>query len=180
MDRLLCGVAEQLAEGRNSKPGLLSRGFDSSMYALGHKCELVGSAKKRWRRGTEACTGCSRSDAVKCGACGWQNCDGACSEQVWLVRLGSAPSRGCIATGKVRDQQAWPLVSCVLALAARSREEHCTEVQCLLHVVQGCRTCATCAATDRRPLLSCRCSGHRWRGKRTHSLEMLSEERQGR
>ena len=94
-------------------------------------------------------------------------------EQVWLVRLGSAPSRGYIATGKVRDQQAWPLVSGVLVLAVLSREEHCSEVQCLLHVVQGCRPCATCAATNRRPLPSHCCSGRRWRGKRTHSVDAI-------
>ena len=41
-------------------------------------------------------------------------------EQVWLVRLGSASSRGCIATGKVQDQHAWPLVSGVLVLAVLS------------------------------------------------------------
>ena len=64
-----------------------------------------------------------------------QHAWGARSEQVWLVRLGSAPSRGCISTGKVRDQQAWRLVSCVLVLAILSREEHCSDVQCLLHVV---------------------------------------------
>ena len=76
------------------------------------------------------------------------------NEQVWLVRLGSAPWRGCIETGKVRDQQAWPMVSCVLVLAVLSREEHCSEVQRLLHVVQVCSPCATCAVTDRRPLPS--------------------------
>ena len=101
-------------------------------------------------------------------------------EQVWLVRLGSAPSLGCIATGKVRDQQAWPLVSCVFVLAVLSREEHCSEVQRILHVIQGCRPYSTLAATNRKPLPCCCCSGRRWRGKRTHSVEMPSEEKQGR
>ena len=50
MGRLLCGVAEQLAEGRTSKPRLLSRGFDSRTYALGHISELVGSTKKLVQR----------------------------------------------------------------------------------------------------------------------------------
>ena len=108
-----------------------------------------------------------------------QHAGGARSEQVWLVRLGSAPSRGCIATGKVRDQQAWPLVSCILVLAVLSREEHCPEVQRLVHVVQGCRPCATCEATNSRLLPSRCCSGRRWRGKRTHSVEMPSEENRG-
>ena len=94
--------------------------------------------------------------------------------------LGRLLRWGCIATGKVRDQQAWLLVSCVLVLAVLSREEHCSEVQRLLHVVQGCRSCATCAATNRRPLPSHYCGGHHWRGKRTHSVDMPSEERQGR
>ena len=101
------------------------------------------------------------------------------SEQVWLLRLGSAPLQSCGATGGVQDQQAWPLVSCVLVLAVLSREEHCSEVQRLLHVVQGCRPCATCAATNRRPLPSRCCKGRRWRGKRTHSVEMPSEENRG-
>ena len=51
------------------------------------------------------------------------------SEQVWSVMLGSAPSRGCIATGKVRDQQAWPLVSCVLvwpSWVAKSNARRCS------------------------------------------------------
>ena len=41
----LCGVAEQLAEGRTKTPHLFSQGFDSRAYALGHKSERV--------RGTE-------------------------------------------------------------------------------------------------------------------------------
>ena len=45
LGRLLCGVAEQLAEGRTEKPRLLSQGFDSRTYALGHISELVGSTK---------------------------------------------------------------------------------------------------------------------------------------
>ena len=108
-----------------------------------------------------------------------QHAGGARSEQVLLVRLGSDPSRDCIATGKVRDQQAWPLVSCVLVLAVLTREEHCSEVERLLHVVQGCRPCATCAATNRRPLPSRGCSGRRWRVKRTHCVEMRSEKNRG-
>ena len=38
--RLLCGVAEQLAEGRTKKPRLFSQGSDSRTCA-----ELVGSTK---------------------------------------------------------------------------------------------------------------------------------------
>ena len=131
---------------------------------------------KRCRGGIEACAGCSRSDAVRSGARGWQNCN-------MLAERGankSAPSRGCIATSKMRDQQAKLLVSCVLVLAVLSREEHCSEVQRLLHVVQGCRPWATCAATNRRPLPSRCCSARRWKGKRTHSVAMTSEEKQGR
>ena len=109
----------------------------------------------------------------------FQHAGVARSEQVWLLRPGSAPSRGCIATGKVRDQQAWPLVSGVLVLAVLSREEHCSEVQRLRHVVQGCLPCATCAATNRRPLPSHCCSGRRWRGKRTHSVEMPPRKDRG-
>ena len=90
--------------------------------------------------------------------------------------LGSAPSRGCIATGKGRDQQVWPLVSCVLGLAALSHDEQSSEVQRLLHIVQGCRPCTTCAATNRRPLQSRCCSGRSWGEKKTLSVEVLSEE----
>ena len=50
MGRLLCGVAEQLAEGRTSKPGLKSQGFDSRTSALGHSSELVGSTKTMVQR----------------------------------------------------------------------------------------------------------------------------------
>ena len=137
---------------------------------------------RRCKGGTEACAGCSRSDAARCGARGWQkyrHVGVARSEQVWSVMLGSAPSQGCIATSKVRDQHAWPLVSFVLVLAVLSCEEQCSEVQRLLHVVQSCRPCGTCAATNRRPLPSHCYSGRRWRGKRTHSAEMPSEENRG-
>ena len=101
------------------------------------------------------------------------------SEQVWFLRLGSAPLRSCVSTGKVQDQQACPLVSYVLGLAVLSREDQSSEVQRLLHVVQGCRPCTTCAAANRRPLPSRCCSGRRWRGKRTRSVEMPSEENRG-
>ena len=149
----------------------------------GINSELVGSTKEKVQRRyrglrwllVERC--CSRRSATLAKL---QHAGGARSEQVWLVRLGSAPSPGCIATGRVRDQQAWPLVSYVLVLAVLSREEQCSEVQRLLHVVQGCSPCATCAAPNRRPLPSRCCSGRRWRGKRTHSVEMPSEEKQGR
>ena len=95
------------------------------------------------------------------------------------MRLGSAPLRSCVSTGKVQDQQACPLVTYVLGLAVLSREDQSSEVQRLLHVVQGCRPCTTCAAANRRPLPSRCCSGRRWRGKRTHSLEMPSEKNRG-
>ena len=101
------------------------------------------------------------------------------SEEVWLLRLGSAPLRGCSATGTGQDQQAWPLVSCVLGSAVLSREEQSSEVQRLLHVVQSCRQCDACSATNRRPLPARCCSGRRWRGKRTHSVGMPSEENRG-
>ena len=94
------------------------------------------------------------------------------SEQVWLLRLGSAPLQSCAATGGGQDQQTWPLVSGVLDQAVLCREERRSEVQCLLHEVQGCRPCAKCAATNRRPLPSRCCTCRRWRGKRTHSVEM--------
>ena len=94
------------------------------------------------------------------------------SEQLWLFRLGSALLWRCVATGEVGDQQAWPLALGVLVQAVLSRGERCSEVQRLLHEVKGCRPSATCAATNRRPLPSRCCSGRRWRGKRTHSVEM--------
>ena len=108
-----------------------------------------------------------------------QHAGEARSEQVWLVRLGSAPLRGCMATGGVRDLQAWPLASDVLLPAVLSREEHCSKVQCLLNVVQGCRPIATCASTNRRPLPSHSCSGRRRRGKRTHSVEIHPRKDRG-
>ena len=45
LGRLLCGVAEQLAEGRTKKHRLFSQGSDSRARALGHISELVGSTK---------------------------------------------------------------------------------------------------------------------------------------
>ena len=57
LGRLLCGVAEQLAEGRTKKPRLFSQGFDS----LGHISELVGSTKD----GAEAVPGLA---LAACGA----------------------------------------------------------------------------------------------------------------
>ena len=114
---------------------------------------------------------------AECEAANVQHAGEARSEQVWSVMLGSAPSQGCIATSKVRDQHAWPLVSFVLVLAVLCCEEQCSEVQRLLHVVQSCRPCGTCAATNRRPLPSHCYKGRR--GKRTHSVEMPSEENRG-
>jgi len=61
LGRLLCGVAEQLAEGRTKKPRLFSQGFDSRTYALGHISELVGSTKD----GAEAVPGLA---LAACGA----------------------------------------------------------------------------------------------------------------
>ena len=102
----------------------------------------------------------------------------AWSERVWLFRVGSAPLQSCGASGGVQDQQAWPLVSGVVVWTVQSPEERCSEVQLLLHEVQG-RPSVTCAATYRRPLPSRCCSGRRWRGKRTHSVEMPSEKSRG-
>ena len=45
LGRLLCEVAEQLAEGRTKRPRLFSQGSDSRTRALGHISELVGSTK---------------------------------------------------------------------------------------------------------------------------------------
>ena len=109
-----------------------------------------------------------------------RNASEARSEQVWLLMLRSAPLRGCVATGGVRDQQAWPLVLCVLVQGVLSREERRSEVQRLLQEVQGCRLRATCAVTNRRPLPSHCYSGRRRRGNRTQSGEMPPERKQGR
>ena len=125
-----------------------------------HQIHAGRRHQKRDRGGTEACAGVART------------------EHVCLLRFGSAPLQSCVATGGVQDHQAGPLISGVLVPAVLSREEHCSEVQRLLHVVQGCRPSATCAATNKRPLPSHCCSGRCWSGKRTHSVEMPSEERQ--
>ena len=168
------------ANGRSSS--VIVQGLASSMHALGHNSRRARSTKK----GTEAvprlALAARRAVLRNAGArpANVQHAGEPRSEQVWLVRLGHAPLRGCVATGGVRDLQAWPLVSDVLGPAVLSREEHCSEVQCRLHVVQGCRLSATCAATNRSPLPSRYCSGRPLRGKRTHSVEMPSEERQGR
>ena len=161
---------------------VINQGLDSSMYARGHVSGLAGSIKKKAKAVPRLALAARGAMLGMQGArpANVQHAGATRSEQVWLVRLGSAPSPGCIATGRVRDQQAWPLVSYVLVLAVLSREEQCSEVQRLLHVVQGCSPCATCAAPNRRPLPSRCCSGRRWRGKRTHSVGMPSEERQGR
>ena len=57
----LLRVAEQLAEGRTRKPRLLSQGFNSRTYALGHIYKLVGSTKG----GAEAVPGLA---LAACGA----------------------------------------------------------------------------------------------------------------
>ena len=96
---------------------LIIQGLDSSMPALGHNSELVGSTKKRCRGGTETCPGCSQSSTSKMPSARLANVQHAGvprSEQVWLLRLGSAPLQSCGATGGVQGQQAWPLVSGVL------------------------------------------------------------------
>ena len=97
------------------------------------------------------------------------------AEEAWVGSFA-----GLHGTGKVRDQQSWPPVSGVLVQAVVSPEEGRSEVQCLLHEVQGCRPIATCTAINRRPPPSHCCSGRRRRGKRTHPVEMPSEKRQGR
>ena len=79
---------------------------------------------------------------------------------------GSASLQGCVATGGVWDQQAWLLVSGVLVQAILSREERRSDMQRLLHEAQGCRPCATCAATNRRRRPSHCCSGRHRRGNR--------------
>ena len=161
---------------------LINQGLDSSMYARGHMSVLAGSTKKRTNAvprpalaARRAMLGNAGREAGKCTAC-WRSAE----RTSLLVRRGSAPLRGCVATGGLRDARAWPLVSDVLVPAVLSREEHCSDVQCLLHVVQGFCPSATCAATNKRPLPSHCCSSRRWRGKRTHSVETPSEERQGR
>ena len=96
------------------------------------------------------------------------------AEEAWVGSFA-----GLHGTGKVRDQQSWPPVSGVLVQAVVSPEEGRSEVQCLLHEVQGCRTSATCATINRRPPPSHCCSGRRPRGKRTHPVEMPSEKGRG-
>ena len=61
LGRLLCGVAEQLVEGRTKKPRLFSQRSDSRTCALGHISELVGSTKD----GAEAVPGLA---LAACGA----------------------------------------------------------------------------------------------------------------
>ena len=101
------------------------------------------------------------------------------SEQVWLLRFGSLLCG--VAAQRAEGKTSKPDLSSRVYSDRPSRvaEEQSSEVQRLLHVVQGCRPCATCATTNRRPLPSRCCSGRRWRGKRTHSVEMPSEENNG-
>ena len=111
---------------------------------LGHNPRLAGSTKSKLagstKRRTEAVPRLALAargtvlldterEAGKFATC-WRTV-----ERTSLVgKAWSVPSRDCKATGKVRDQQAWPLVSGVLILAVLSREEHCSEVQRLLHL----------------------------------------------
>ena len=101
------------------------------------------------------------------------------SEQVWLLRLGSLLCG--VAAQRAAGKSSKPDLSSRVYSDRPSRvaEEQSSEVQRLLHVVQSCRPCAMCAATNRRPLPSRCYSGHRWRGKRTHSVEMPSKENRG-
>ena len=131
----------------------------------------------------ESCAGCSRNYAGKCGARGWQflhQAGVARSAQVWLSRVVSASLRSCVKTSWWRAGQT-SLTSCLgrTRSAVLSLEEWRSEVKRLRHEVQGCRPCATCVVTNRRPLPSHYRSGRRWRGKRIHSVEMPSEENRG-
>ena len=100
------------------------------------------------------------------------------SEQVWLLRLGSLLCG--VAAQRAESKTSKPdLSSRAYSDPVLSREEQSSEVQRLLHVVQSCCPCATCAAINRRPLPSRCYSGRRWGGKRTHSVEMPSEENWG-
>ena len=152
------------------------------MPALGHNAKPVGSTKKmvlKWYRGlrlllAERC--CEMRSARRAKS---QHAGLARSEQVWLLRLGSAPLRGCSATGRgLRPPSLTSRLVRTRIGRPKSRGAS-SEVQRLLHVVQSCGPCATCAATNKRPLPSRCCSGRRWRGKRTHSVEMPSEENRG-
>ena len=82
---------------------------DSRMYALGHNSEAVGIPKDKGAevvpRLALAAHGAMLLHAErKAGKI--PHAGVAQSEQAWSVMLGSAPSRGCIATGKVQDQHA--------------------------------------------------------------------------
>ena len=122
------------ADGRSAS--LIIQGLDSSMHALGHNSKPAGSTTSSLagstQKGAEAVPRfalASRGamlldgerEAGKIASC-WRS-----AERTSLVGEAWVGSfAGCMATGKVRDQQVWPLVSGVLALAVLSREEHCS------------------------------------------------------
>ena len=166
------------ANGRSSS--LTIQGLHSSMHALGHNSGVAGTKTKiteallRLALATRGAVLVNAERETGNFATCWRS-----AERISFSRLGSSPLRGCVATGGVRDKQAWHPVSGVLVQAVLSREERRSEVQSLLHEVQGCRPTATYATTNRRPLPSRCCSGPRWNGKMNHSVEMPSEERQG-
>ena len=116
---------------------VINQGLDSSMYARGHVSGLAGSIKKKAKAVPRLALAARGAMLGMQGArpANVQHAGATRSEQVWLVRLGSAPLRACVATGGVRGLHVWPLVSDVLVPAVLSREEHCSEVQCLLHIV---------------------------------------------
>ena len=76
LGRLLCWVAEQLAEGRTKKKKknrLFSHGSDSRVCALGHISELVGGIEDGAKAVPGLCACCLRSDAVRYEARGGQS-----------------------------------------------------------------------------------------------------------
>ena len=105
----------------------------------------------------------------------------AWSEQVWRLRRVPALCGAVLKqAGGERGEHAWLLVSGVLVQPYGVSRSVRSEVKRLPHEVQGCRPCVTCAATNKRTLLSPCCSGRCWRGKRTRFVEMPSEESRGR
>ena len=71
------GPIEPSAKRQNGLSwSLIIQGLDSSLPALGHNSELVGSTKKRCREAVPRLTlAARRAVLVKCRARGWQNCN---------------------------------------------------------------------------------------------------------
>ena len=150
------------------------------MYALGHNSEQVGSTKQKGGKAVPRLAlddrGAMLLDTEREGgkiATSWRSAERtSLVGEAWVSYLAGLHSNG-------QSAELTSLASCLVRNRYGRSESQGALRRGAASSAHGCRPCATCAATNRRSLPSRCCSGRRWRGKKAHSVEMPSEEKQG-